>query len=273
MRDPEAIRRHVSARLVLQAYESPRIMLQIAVGGFASDKLDELLTVSCDGEPIAVTERHVEPACRVHTFQARPGLVVVDYRATALGRAAVTVAAPTDEIVYLRPSRYAESDRLTATAQAEFGHLTGIRDRIAAVVAWVNSRMAYVPGLSRPTDGAMDTMLARYGVCRDFTHLLIALLRALDVPARFAAVYAPGLVPMDFHAVAEVLVDGRWLIVDATGLAPRSSMLRIATGRDAADTAFASVYGGAVDFLETSVGASIDADLPSHESASDVALT
>ena len=82
------------------------------------------------------------------------------------------------------------------------------------------------------------------GVCRDYSHLTIALLRALDTPARLVAVYAPGCDPMDFHAVTEVAVDGRWLAVDATTLAPRQSLLRIATGRDAADTAFLTNFGG-----------------------------
>ena len=64
------------------------------------------------------------------------------------------------------------------------------------------------PGSSLPTDGAVQTLLARKGVCRDYAHLVIALLRALDVPARLVSVYAPGLSPMDFHAVAEANLDG-----------------------------------------------------------------
>src|SRR5690606_13899415 len=93
------------------------------------------------------------------------------------------------------------------------------------------------------TDGAVSTLLSRRGVCRDFAHLVVAFLRALDVPARVVSVYAPGLTPMDFHAVAEAAIDGTWHVVDATGLAPRQSLLRIATGRDAADTAFLSARG------------------------------
>ena len=69
------------------------------------------------------------------------------------------------------------------------------------------------------------------------------MLRALNVPARLAAVYAPGLSPMEFHAVAEAFVDDAWWVVDATQLAPRQSLLRIATGRDAADTAFMTNFG------------------------------
>ena len=96
-------------------------------------------------------------------------------------------------------------------------------------------------------------------MCRDYAHLVLALLRARDVPARLVAVYAPGLSPMDFHAVVEAWVDGEWRLLDATGLAPRASMLRIATGRDAADTAFLSVHHGQADLLTMSVVAVVDA--------------
>src|SRR6202034_389044 len=106
--------------------------------------------------------------------------------------------------------------------------------------------------------GAVETLLLRQGVCRDYAHLVVALLRALDVPARLTAVYAPGLQTMDFHAVAEALVDHQWRVVDATLLAPRASLIRIATGRDAADTAFMSSYGGAVELIETQVTAVSD---------------
>ena len=51
---------------------------------------------------------------------------------------------------------------------------------------------------------------------------------------------------MDFHAVAEAFVDGQWRVVDATLLAPRQSLVRIATGRDAADTAFLDNHKGAI---------------------------
>jgi transglutaminase-like putative cysteine protease len=197
----------------------------------------------------------------------------VHYAATVHGRSRELRASPKDEITALRPSRYAESDRLPAFAQAEFATVTGVPERIAAVVEWTNANLDYVIGSSRPTDGSVDTMLSRQGVCRDYAHLVIALLRALDIPARFAAVYAPGLQPMDFHAVAEVAVGGAWRIVDATGLAPRSSMVRIATGRDSADTAFLSVYGGAVDLYETQVSAIIAGPLPYDDRTTDVSLT
>ena len=90
------------------------------------------------------------------------------------------------------------------TAASEFAGLRG-SELLQAVISWVNEQLTYVTGSSLPTDGAVRTLLGRQGVCRDFAHLSIALLRALNVPARLAAVYAPGLSPMEFHAVAEAL--------------------------------------------------------------------
>ena len=91
---------------------------------------------------------------------------------------------------------------------------------------------------------ADETLLRRQGVCRDMAHLAIALLRSLDVPARLVAAYAPGLDPPDFHALLEAHDGEAWRLVDVTGLAPVETVVRIASGRDAADVAWASTNGG-----------------------------
>jgi transglutaminase-like putative cysteine protease len=179
---------------------------------------------------------------------------------------------PADRYVYLRPSRYAESDLLGDRAISEFGGIIGDANLLEAVSSWVAGRLRYVAGSSGPTDGAIDTLRNGEGVCRDYAHLCVTFLRALNVPARLVAVYAPGLSPMDFHAVAEALVDGCWRVVDATRLAPRSSLVRIATGRDAADTAFLSNYGGSIALLQSTVTATIDGDLPIEDVSAQVTL-
>jgi transglutaminase-like putative cysteine protease len=145
-------------------------------------------------------------------------------------------------------------------------------DVARAVAAWVFERLAYEPGSSGPLDTAVDTLLAGSGVCRDYAHLTIALLRALGVPARLVAVYAPGLSPMDFHAVVEVRRAGCWEVHDATRLAPRSSLVRIATGRDAADTAFATTLTGTIELVTASVFAVVEGDLPLDDHAAAVAI-
>ncbi|HEY3883533.1 MAG TPA: transglutaminase family protein [Trebonia sp.] len=258
--------RRVGAHLVLDVRQPATMIFKLAVSEMPDVETEEVLTLTCDGEPAQAAEADIAGEGRTHVLQAaRPGRVVVDYTAVVAGRAAEPAVAEADRIVYLRPSRYAESDRLAAVARSEFAGITAPGELLAAVSSWVGTRLSYVPGSSGPTDGAVDTLLARQGVCRDYAHLVVALLRALDVPARLAAVYAPGLDPMDFHAVAEAAVDGRWRVVDATTLAPRSTLVRIASGRDAADTAFLSSYGGAVELREISVTAWVDGELPADD--------
>jgi transglutaminase-like putative cysteine protease len=237
-------------------------MLQVGVSDMAPAQVSESLQVSCEGRPIPVSEVVMADGSRVHLARPDPGLVIIDYQATVTGPARPAQVSEADRIMYVRPSRYAESDRLGPLAEAEFGGIHGAANLLAAVSSWTGSKLRYVPGSSGPTDGAVDTMLQRQGVCRDYAHLVIALLRALDVPARLAAVYAPGLDPMDFHAVAEAVVDDQWRVVDATLLAPRASLVRIASGRDASDTAFLSTYGGAADLIESVVTAVTDGPLP-----------
>ena len=257
--------RHVGAHLVLDVHDPIRAFVQIAVSGAPAGQLDDSLKVTFDGESMAITEL-VTAEGRVHVLTApAKGRVELTYQASLRGDAPHDPVSEADSIVFLRPSRYAESDRLAPTAQAEFAGISGAQELLAAVSSWVGSRLDYVPGSSGPTDGAVDTLLLRRGVCRDYAHLVVALLRALDVPARLVAVYAPGLNPMDFHAVAEAAVDGAWRVVDATLLAPRSTLVRISTGRDAADTAFLSIYGGAADLLESHVTAVVDGALPSDD--------
>nr|WP_249420123.1 transglutaminase family protein [Rhabdothermincola salaria] len=149
----------------------------------------------------------------------------------------------------------------------ELGHLEPGADRLLAVADWVFERLAYEAGASGPLDTAADALFAGKGVCRDFAHLAITALRALGVPARLVAVYAPGLSPMEFHAVVEAHLDGVWWVLDPTRLAPRRSLLRVATGRDAADTAFLTVLDGTAELLANEMTVTIDGDLPldAHE--------
>jgi transglutaminase-like putative cysteine protease len=251
--------RTVSAHLELDISGRTNMVFSVAVA--ANNNLNsESIGFSLDGRNIESTEIVDRHGTRLHRVVGEAGRMTVDYRAEASGAATPLDANDLDPIVYLRPSRYCESDSLTPTARSEFAGLTG-HALLSAVGSWVGSRLRYVPGSSLPTDGAEQTLLARRGVCRDYAHLVIALLRALDIPARMAAVYAPGLSPMDFHAVCEALVDGIWHVVDATALAPRQSLLRISTGRDAADTAFLTNHWADLMLRELTVVAVVD-ELP-----------
>lgn len=165
-----------------------------------------------------------------------------------------------EAIPFLFPSRYCQSDRLRHHAQDLFGHLTNPYAVAAAVSDWVYENISYVSGSSGETSSAMDTFESRSGVCRDFAHLCIAFCRAQNVPARYVSCYANMLNPPDFHACFEAYVDGWWYVFDATRLAQLNGLIRIATGRDAADTAVCTIFGNP-DLLLSSVSCiSLDAD-------------
>lgn len=257
------MRRTVSAAMDLEVRSAADLVLAVSAVPLPGLAVDETLTVELDGAPLPLEELTEATGTRLHVGRSGAGTVAIRYDAVVEGTATPAPVEDLDLIAYRRPSRYCESDQLLPTAQAEFDGLAG-KALLDAVSSWVGSQLSYIPGSSKPTDGATETLLARQGVCRDYAHLVVALLRALDVPARLVAVYAPGLDPMDFHAVAEAYVEGAWHVVDATALAPRSTLLRIATGRDAADTAFLTTIGGAVDLTSLTVTATVD-ELPADD--------
>lgn len=250
------LRREVRASLTFEVVDPTAFVLALAVAEGVPTTV-ETLRVAVDGvavDPRPLSEAH---GTRLALFETGPGILQVDYAATVIGRAAPASVDPLDAIVYLRPSRYVQSDTLTPFARDTFPGLDGAA-LVREVARWVHDHLDYRPDATSPTGGAVETLDSGAGVCRDYAHLTAALLRALDVPARVVSVYAPELEPMDLHAVVEALVEGRWVVVDSTRLAPRRGMIRMATGRDATDTAFETNTLADVELLAMSVDARAD---------------
>lgn len=264
----------VACDLVFRVDEHVAMALQVAVADNERAGFSEELAVHVDGKPLDVDEIPDGHGGRLHTFSCDAGELTVTYRATIPATTAVIhhPVGETEAIVAQRQSRYCPSDALEPFARAELGHLVGAANTPAAVAEWVFERLAYDLGSSGPLDTSVDTLLAGRGVCRDFAHLTVTLCRALGIPARLVSAYAPGLSPMDFHAVAEVAHEGRWVIHDSTRLAPRSALVRIGTGRDAADTAFSTSLAGSAELLASSVLAVVDGDLPLDDHRDDIAI-
>lgn len=248
--------RTVSAHLQFTLTGPSDLIFQIAVAA-GTPIQSETLSFVADGRAYQAREIIDAHGARIHRFTGESGHYDVHYHAVVVGQRPVEISSETELVHYLRPSRYAESDALYSQARSLFGTLTG-KQLVDAVSAWAYETLVYVPGSSKGTDSAVTTLAAGRGVCRDYSHIVVAMLRARDVPARVAAVYAPGLKPMDFHAVAEAWVDGAWHIIDATRLAPRSSLIRIATGRDASDIAFLTNHFGNLALTRVDVGAVSD---------------
>ncbi len=160
----------------------------------------------------------------------------------------VSVASlPAQVLSYIYPSRYCQSDRLHRLAIREFGHLWQGYSRVQAIQEWVQNRIVYTPNASDSSTSAIDTLIEQVGVCRDYAHLMIALCRAVNLPARFVTGTDYGAASAwgapNFHAYVEVYLANRWYMFDPTGTAIPMGFVRFGVGRDAADVSFATIFG------------------------------
>jgi len=217
--------------------------------------VEERLTLSQDVQPRVETDPATQN--RQLRVQALAGPLKVAYRATVdLSHhmaepgliAEVPVARlPADVLNYIYPSRYCQSDRLHRFAMREFGQQRQGYGRVQAIRDWVLQRTTFSSNTSNSNTSAIDTLLETVGVCRDFAHLMIALCRAINIPARFTTGIDygadPALGPTDFHAYVEVYLGDRWYLFDPSGTAIPMGFVRFGTGRDAADVAFATIFG------------------------------
>ncbi|RZT28867.1 transglutaminase-like domain-containing protein [Cupriavidus agavae] len=154
---------------------------------------------------------------------------------------------PFDVLPHLAPSRYCESDRMMEFALREFGGMQRGYARVYAIREWARQHMRYLSHSTNERTSAIDTLVERTGVCRDFAHLMIAVCRALSIPARISSSLDygadPAMGPTDFHAIVEVYLSGGWYLLDPSGVSIPTGLLRIGTGRDAADIPFAAIFG------------------------------
>ena len=196
-------------------------------------------------------------ANRYARLRADPGPLVVRYEATVdiahyvasadtIGEVAIADLPP-EALPYIYPSRYCQSDRLQQVAREEFGTMPPGYGRVRAIRDWVQQRTRFLSGSSDATTSAVDTLTGQVGVCRDFAHLMIAICRALNIPARFVTGIDygsdPAFGPTDFHAYVEAFLGGRWYLFDPTGMTVPMGLIRLGTGRDAADVSFATIFG------------------------------
>ena len=216
---------------------------------------------------------HVEPELRLDTFTDAFGNrasrlmapagklrvwydnVIWDSGQREQGIEGLTVHAvdelPNDCLPFLMGSRYCEVDRLGPMAWDLFGKIPRTWERVQAVLDWVHGNVTFGYKFARMNKTAWDTWYERQGVCRDFQHLFITLLRALNIPARYATGYLGDIevpsdnLPDDFSAWTEVFLGGKWITLDARHNIPRVGRVLMARGRDATDVAMTTSFGPA----------------------------
>ena len=245
------------------------IELRYEVGEYPADFIFNIHAARTASQAIVSEQLHVSQQAPVSLFvdpahgnryarlRAEPGPLVVRYDAVVdishRVAAADTVLEvpiaqlPAEALSYIYPSRYCESDRLRQLAFAEFGAMPQGFWRVRAIQDWVQRQTKFMSRSSTATTSALDTLVDRVGVCRDFAHLMIALCRAINIPARFATGIDygadPAFGPTDFHAYVETYLAGGWYLFDAAGMALPMGLIRLGVGRDAADVSFATIFG------------------------------
>lgn len=228
------------------------VLLQIEAAALPDQWLEAQSLVIESDHPIRAVAGEEEIGQR--TWATAEHRLVAHYRAVVdIRRATPPLASlphtpaallPPQTIPYLLPSRYCESHRFDHFVRRSFGGLRG-GDLAVALSEWVRSNIDYDGVGSDGRSSALDTFAERRGVRRDFAHLLVALARAGEIPARCVAAYAPGVEPPDFHAVVELWLGGAWHLVDPTGMAHPDEIARVCVGRDATDIAFMTIFGSA----------------------------
>ncbi len=216
---------------------------RILAESFTMDAPAEHALVRCAATGTRFDRVHVsEPGNLIIRYEAE-----VELTADVLPAGSLVADGPEtfglDVLPYLYPSRYCQSDRIGRLSYDLVSHLATPEEQVRAIVEWISTRVSYVSGSTDACTSAMDTLVERAGVCRDFAHLGIALCRAMSIPARYFTGYAHELDPPDFHACFETWIGGRWLFWDATGLASPDGVVRIGTGRDASDCSVCTSFG------------------------------
>ena len=214
----------------------------------------------------------VEPCKLKISYRAKVDVIANVERSTDVCETMVSQM-PQEVLTYLNPSRYCESDFLGRFAYEEFGRLPLGFSRVTAICDWVNNHLDYTPGSTTSTTTAADVLMQRTGVCRDYAHLAITLCRGLGIPARYVAGYAVDLQPPDFHGFMEAFLGGDWFLFDPTKLAPVNKLIRIGTGRDAADVSFATLIGKATSIDKQVWANTVHSQVPNEGDQAGVAVS
>jgi transglutaminase-like putative cysteine protease len=198
-------------------------------------------------------QRLIAPAGVFEIYTAA-NVMVADYVDQAPGAPFVEISQLPDNVLsYLLPSRFCESDRFGEMASdITAGQKPGY-DQAKTIESWLRANILYQPGSSDIPESAVGVNLKQVGVCRDLSHLGIALCRSLSIPARLVVGYLYGLVPMDLHAWFEAYVGGRWYTFDATQSELHGGYVAIGYGRDATDVAIFNQFGPAVSVTRQTI--------------------
>jgi transglutaminase-like putative cysteine protease len=164
----------------------------------------------------------------------------------------------------LTTSQFTQATPPLAATAADLRAATPM-ETVEQVVGWVHGALEYVRGVTTVKTSAAEAFAARRGVCQDFAHLALSMLRSCGIPARYVSGYlhpepeaAIGVEAVgESHAWVEAWV-GDWWGIDPTNRIPIGLRhILVARGRDYGDVIpIRGVYAGRAEH-ETSVAVTI----------------
>jgi transglutaminase-like putative cysteine protease len=136
-------------------------------------------------------------------------------------------------------------------------------EAVLAVSELVHDRLTYRRGTTGVHSSAVDAWEAREGVCQDYAHLTLAMLRAIGIPSRYVSGYlhtkpdaAIGeAIQGESHAWIEAWTGGWWGFDPTNDIEIGPRHIWVATGRDYADVSpvKGTFSGGAASAIEVTV--------------------
>lgn len=167
-------------------------------------------------------------------------------------------------VEYLQPTAYTPHDERIAAAAQRLRAQADPGNAPEVVVAWVRESMRYAPGTTEVHTSAIQALEAGTGVCQDFAHVAIAVLRCAGVPARYVSGYLHPkaqavigeTVSGESHAWIEAWDGQTWVAHDPTnGRRVGRDHVLVATGRDYSDVAPVKgvIAGGGSSRLDAAV--------------------
>jgi transglutaminase-like putative cysteine protease len=255
----ETLTIHVGCQFDYEAQDDVPAIVLVRPSGFDGVRLISETWMTTPPVPYHDYVDIYENVCRRLTLPAGLATIYYDARVEApfaaedIDRSAQQTpveSLPDDVLVYTLPSRFCLSDELYDRALELFGGTEPGWNRVQTIVQFVHDHVKFGYEFAAPTRSSSDVLAEATGVGRDFTHLGIALCRAMSIPARYVFGYIPDIDieptgPMDFCAWFEAYLGGRWWTFDPRNNMPRRGRVIIARGRDAADVPMVTTYGNA----------------------------
>ncbi len=108
-----------------------------------------------------------------------------------------------DEV--LSPTRYTPTSKRIQRVGERIAKDYEPRDAVVAAAQWVRSELDYVPGTTGVHSSGLDALREGKGVCQDFAHLSLIMLRSMGIPSR----YVSGYLHPDSKAAVGDTIDGQ----------------------------------------------------------------